>query len=110
MSSGLAAGAIALSGGGTGLLSVPSAAILPYGVVEVQHSTGILPVEGDGDLAPRARNTDRALSDHIQIGVTPWLELGARLTTWYNQEGRRSPNDLAAHMKLQLFECWGLAS
>jgi hypothetical protein len=104
MSSGLAAGAIALSGGGTGLLSVPSAAILPYGVVEVQHSTGILPLDGNGGLARLASDTERALSDHIQIGVTPWLELGARLTTWYNQEGRRSQNDLAAHMKLQLFQ------
>lgn len=93
---------MAVSGGGSGLLSVPDAGVLPVGVGEYQHNNGIMPFS-EGGLFSRADSTDRALVDSLHVGLFPRVEFGARLTTWYDQvTGRRTNNDLSAHLKLQL--------
>ena len=104
---GLVAGALALSGGGTGLLSVPDAGLLAPDTVEFQHSNGILPVEGPRGAAAnpifrRAQTSDRALNDHIQFAVLPRTEFGVRLSSWYEEgTGERQLNDLSGHVKWQ---------
>ena len=95
-----AAGTIALSGGGTGLLSVPDAHLLPLNSFEYQHNNGVIPTND-----PRALSLERAVNDHVQFAVVPGLEFGARLTTWYDETtGQRVVNDLSPHVKLQLYQ------
>ena len=97
------AGALALSGGGSGLLSVPDAGLLPADTVVYQHTNGILPfTQARESLSRRAFRTGEALTDHIQLSVLPRTEFGARLSTWYEEgSGRRQLNDLSGHFKWQ---------
>lgn len=94
-----AAGGLALSGGGSGLLSVPDAGMLAPNSFVYQHDSGVIAVTD-----PRAQSLERSETDQVQFAPARWLEFGARLTTWYDESsGRRNYNDLSGHFKLQLF-------
>lgn len=103
------AGSIALSGGGTGLLSIPSAELMPENSIEYQYSNGVLSVDPDSDYADLAGLVDNAMTDHLQFSVVPQVEFGLRLTTWYGRDNSRGEdgrimNDLSGHIKAQLFK------
>ncbi len=99
----LSAGSVALGGGGSGLLTVPDAGLINYDTAEYMRTNGRLSVgEGVPLLSRLSSTTERAATDHVNLAIIPRLELGFRLTTWYNQEGRRRLNDLSGHAKLQL--------
>ncbi len=101
----LGAGGIALGGGGSGLLTVPDASLMNPDTAEYMHTNGRLSVgEGTGRLYRESLTTVRAATDHLNLAVIPRLELGFRLTTWYNQKGKRLLNDLSGHAKLQLLD------
>lgn len=93
------ASGLALSGGGSGLLSAPDAGMLAPHSFVYQHDTGVIAVTD-----PRASSLERSATDQVQFAPAAWLEFGARLTTWYDEAtGRRNYNDLSGHIKLQLF-------
>lgn len=93
------ASGLALSGGGTGLISAPDAGMLAPNSFVYQHDTGVIAVTD-----PRAQSLERSETDQVQFAPASWLEFGARLTTWYDETtGRRNYNDLSGHFKLQLF-------
>lgn len=93
------ASGLALSGGGSGLLSAPDAGMLATHSFVYQHDTGVIAVTD-----PRAQSLERSATDQVQFSPASWLEFGARLTTWYDEAtGRRNYNDLSGHIKLQLF-------
>lgn len=99
------AGSLALSGGGSGLISVPSAQLMPFNSFVYQHTDGFVSVEEDSALGRLLATTDRGLTDEIQFAVIPRVEFGARLTTWYDEAtGQRTVNDLSGHVKLQLLD------
>ncbi len=114
---GLAAvGSIALSGGGTGLLSVPSAGIMAMDAVEFQHSNGLISASGtDSLLGLYGADAGAVLVDHVQFSILPRTELGLRVTTIHSASGQRSvhplknylTNDLSGHAKFQVLDQYG---
>lgn len=99
------AGSLALSGGGTGLISVPSASLMPLNSFEYQHTNAFLSAAEDSGIGLRQAGDDRALTDHLQFSLIPRLEFGARLTTWYfNDSSQPDLQDLSGHVKLQLLD------
>lgn len=103
--SGLAAGAIALSGGGTGLLSVPDAGVLPRHTLMIQHTNGIIPLDEAAEvLGGQLGLVDSAAASHLQLSVIPRIEIGTSLTTWYADDDRRLVNEFSSHAKWQLLD------
>jgi len=101
----LSVGGVALGGGGSGIITVPGAGLLPYNSVEYTRTNGRLSVgEGVPRLSSRAPFTERAATDQVTLAVVPRVELGFRLTTWYDNNGKRSLNDLSGQAKLQLLD------
>ncbi len=92
------AGSMAMSGGGSGLLSIPDANIMPLNTVEFQHSNGVV-------IHPtRMPELSQVLNDHVQFAPMPGFEFGARLSTWYRKDtGRRTLNDLNMHAKIRVY-------
>ncbi len=101
----LGAGGVALGGGGSGILAVPDAGLIEPDTAEYARTNGRLSVgENTSFLYRRSLTTERAATDHLTLAVIPRLELGFRLTTWYDEQGKRSLNDLSGHAKLQLLD------
>lgn len=112
-----AAGSIALAGGGTGLLSVPSAGIMAMDTVEFQHGNGLISATGtDSLLGQFGADAGAVLVDHVQFAILPRTELGLRVTTIHSARDRRFvhplknylTNDLSGHAKFQLLDHSGL--
>lgn len=99
------AGSIALSGGGTGLLSIPSAQLMPANTVTYQYSDGLLSIGDNSPFAPRMARAGKGMTDHLQFSVIPHMEFGLRLTTLYQKnQRRRILNDLSGHLKIQALQ------
>lgn len=110
-------GTAALSGGGTGLLSIPSAQTMPDGSMQYSHTNGLLSADTSTPLGRRVSRQGQAVADQFIVGVAPFLEISGRLTSWYskrthgNHRDGLDLQDLQGHFKLQAYsdEQWAVS-
>lgn len=81
--------------GYSGLLKVPTAAVVPDGYFTAFYSNDIEIVDRD--------RVGKATTAGFLFGVAPFVELGGRLATQYNPAGRTVVNDLVGTAKVSFY-------